>query len=147
MAKLILTPVQWAAHAVDAGFAGWRVPTCVAVIGGETAGTFDAYTVNVVGKEFRDDGVTPNPAYRSLDVGGGALNTHWWPELSIPEKLDPALNVAEMHRIWKKIFDETQGAWADRVHAAWSTWDVYLNGNYENYLSRAVDAARDIGAI
>lgn len=141
---LVLTPAEWAQHAADAGFEGWQVAMAVAAIGGESG--YDAYAVNVIEKELRADG-TPNPAYRSIDLGGVQWNSHWWPQLSIPERLTPETAVAEMHRVWKREYDDTDGHHADKAHAAWSTWNAYLNGGYEEHLPTAVDAAREIGAM
>lgn len=142
---LTLSPFDIAERLLDAGFDGWQVVTGGAVVAAESGRDF--YAVHVVDREFRADGA-PNPAFRSLDVGGGQINTYWWPQFAIRDLLDPAGNAAAMRYIWLDRFDSRlTDTWAMRTAYAWSAWAVYESGAHEQYLSAAVDAAREAGAV
>ena len=143
-APLPQTYVQVAQHAKDAGFVGWQVVTAVAVSRAESG--HNAYAINVVDAATRADG-SPNPAYRSLDIGLMQFNTFYHPAHKIADLLDPAYSMRAARALWLWRFNATTGTYAEKVTAAWSQWVVYQTGAHEPYLGAAVDAARTVGAI
>ncbi len=130
--------------AVAAGWSGWQVVTATAVARAESG--LDGYAVGVVGSPTRPDG-TPNPAYRSLDVGLWQINTYWWPSHKLSDLLDPIYNAGAAGKMWQAKFAAVTGTYAVKVHEAWSAWAVYSAGAHEPYMPAAVDAAREIGAV
>ena len=144
MAKLIVTPTQAAQWLLETGFEGFQVIRMGQILAAESG--LDAYAVNVVD--------SPGPAFRSLDVGLGQVNTYWgspytaevWVEDIVTELLDPEANLAVCRRIFL-----ARGGARDPL-AGYNAWNVWRNVRpdgtraVDQFYRQAVDAARAVGA-
>ena len=130
---LPFTPLQTAHMLLEAGFTGWPVATMGAICRAESG--LNAYAINVVEAERRADG-SLNPAYRSIDVGIGQINTYWFPTHRIQDLLDPLYNLSLCRRIYLEA-----GQWS----AGYSRWNVYKTGAHLPYAQDAINAARAAG--
>jgi hypothetical protein len=144
MAALPQTYEQVAQLAKDAGFTGWQVVTATALAMAESG--HNGHAVNVVSSQTRADN-TPNPAYRSLDLGLMQVNTYYFPTHKVADLLDPVYNMKLARSLWQTKFAATTGTYSEKVLSAWQQWVAYQIGAHEKYLAQAVDAARAVGAI
>lgn len=110
-----------------AGMPGWPAVTAVAVAWAESGG--NAYAVNI-------NDYDPNlPSYLSLDLGAWQTNTHWHPEITVAEALDPSAQAFHVVRIARR------SPWM----FVWTAWNTYNAGKHTQYMGSARLAVRAAG--
>lgn len=117
-----------ASAALGAGIPGWPAVTAVAIAWAESGG--NAYAVNV------NDHDPTLASFLSLDLGAWQTNTHWHPEISTRDALDPARQAVHVDRIARVPM-----SW----RYTWDAWNSYMMGKHVVYLPAAREAVRAAG--
>lgn len=112
---------------LDAGAPAWPAVTGVAVAWAESGG--NAYAVGI------NDYDPTLASYLSLDLGAWQTNTHWHPEISTAEALDPARQAVHVVRLARR------SQWL----YVWSAWNTYNAGLHVKWLPAARVAVREAG--
>jgi len=110
-----VNPIDVAQAVYEAGFRGAQVVTAVAIIGAETANSWDPELVVV-----NEGGTRPG----SRDRGLWAINDQWHPEVTDEMAFDPVQASIVAYRL------SNQGT-------RWSPWNAYNNDLHIKYLPMA----------
>lgn len=119
--------VSLAEACLAAGMPGWPAVTAVAIAWAESGG--NAYAVNI--NDY-------NPAllsFLSLDLGAWQTNTHWHPEISIRDALNPRTQAVHVVRIARR---------SDWLYD-WTAWNTYIANKHVMHLPAARQAVRTAG--
>lgn len=120
--------VRLAHCCLDAGMPGWPAVTAVAIAFAESGG--NAYAVNI------NDYDPTLPSFLSLDLGAWQTNTHWHPEITTSEALNPEAQAFHVKRI-----ASPGGAWQYR----WTAWNTFNAGAHTRFVGMARQSVRDAG--